>query len=104
MKITNARSSGQQIQYAIGQPLENQPLAYGHVSPGSTVEHVCRIPDEHLIISLEVGLDTGGCGKTIGDMDIAVMKTALCEIWNLTKSPRIREQIELIENTLDDIH
>jgi hypothetical protein len=45
----------------------------------------------------------GVYSKTIGTDDIDFIKDALCEIWNITKSKRIREQIEMIEDRLESV-
>jgi hypothetical protein len=103
MKLTNSRGSKQPIQYSLNHPFQNQPLAYGNLYPNETVEHVCRIPDEDLYIDLTVGLDASGCGRKIGDTDISEIRQALNKIWNISKSSKIRDKIENIENVLERV-
>lgn len=88
------------IHISLSHPWGEAPLFSNTIHPRDVVDITCRIPDEHLLVSLHAGLDTAGCGTKVMIHEKESINMLLNEMWNLTRSKEIRERIEKIQDII----
>ena len=98
MNVSNHPGSAGRIEFHVSHKLAEAPRSFW-LAPGQDVNIVNRIPDDELIISLNAPNISGRSLYTleIGVDDIADIKANLNEIWNITKSKKVRDLINDIE-------
>ena len=103
MKVLNHPGSAGKIEFHLSHDCAEAPRSFW-LAPGDDINIVNHIPDEALIISLNAPNISGRslCTLEIGADDIAEMEVNLNEIWNITKSKKIRDLIEDIQYHLSN--
>jgi len=103
MKVLNHPGSAGRIEFHISHELAESPRSFW-LAPGQDINIVNRISDDNLIISLNAPNISGRslCTLEIGTDDIAEIQANLNEIWNITKSKKVRDLINDIENHLSN--
>lgn len=103
MKVLNHPGSAGRIEFHISHDCAEAPRSFW-LAPGQEINIVNRISDDELIISLNAPNISGRslCTLEIGVDDIKEIQANLNEIWNITKSKKVRDLIEDIENHLSN--